>query len=260
MNVHDYLKRIGYSGSLIPGKDTLRELQKAHMFRVPFENLDIHNGKYFSIDIPSIYDKIVIRNRGGFCYELNGLFYWLLDELGFDVTLLAGRVFMDGKLGPEFGHMNMLVRLEERWIADVGFGDSFIEPLKLDEEGEQKQYGRSYQISRSGDEYTLLIQDQDTGWEPQYVFTLVPHELPEWREMNHWQQTSPDSFFTKKRVCSLPTETGRITLRHTRLLVTEHGEKRVVKVTSPEEYNRLLREIYGIILDDDEQVLPESIA
>lgn len=260
MDVKAYLKRIGYSGPLIPTSDMLRELQKAHMFRVPFENLDIHNGIYFGIDIPSIYNKIVIRNRGGFCYELNGLFNWLLNELGFNTTLLAGRVFMDGELGLEFGHMNILVQLEERWIADVGFGDSFIEPLRFDEKGEQKQYGRSYQILRSGDEFTLLAKNWDSDWEPQYVFTLVPHELSEWEEMNHWQQTSPESFFTKKRVCSLPTETGRITLRHTRLLVTEHGEKQVIKVNSSEEYNRLLREIYGIVLDEDEQILPGSIA
>jgi N-hydroxyarylamine O-acetyltransferase len=260
MDVNAYLERMGYRGSLEPTVDTLRELQRAHMFNVPFENLDIHNGRFFQIDIPSIYEKIVLRNRGGFCYELNGLFSWLLREMGFDMTLLAGRVFMDGELGLEFGHMNMLIQLEERWLADVGFGDSFVEPLRLDENGEQSQFGRSYQISSSGKEYTLLLKDPDTEWEPQYVFTLAPHELREWDEMNVWQQTSPDSFFTKKRVCSLATEKGRITLRHTRLLITENFERQVIKVRDKEEYNRLLREIFGIVLDEGEQILPESIS
>ncbi len=260
MDVHAYLERMGYTGSLEPTAEMLRELQRTHMFNVPFENLDIHNHRFFQIDVPSIYEKIVLRHRGGFCYELNGLFIWLLRELGFDMTLPAGRVFVDGELGPEFGHMNMLIQLEERWLADVGFGYSFVEPLRLDEEGEQKQFGRSYRVARSGEEYTLLIKDPDTGWEPQYVLSLVPHELSEWEEMNVWQQTSPDSFFTKKRVCSLATEKGRITLRHTRLLITEDFERQVIKIRNREEYNRLLSEIYGIVLDEEEQILPESIS
>jgi N-hydroxyarylamine O-acetyltransferase len=126
MNVEDYLQRLGYNGDRIPNAETLRNLHHAHLLAVPFENLDIHLGRPIVLDEKSLYEKIVRRRRGGFCYEANGLFAALLRELGFNVALLSARVMDGGKLGPEFDHLTLLVQLEERWLADVGFGDSFL--------------------------------------------------------------------------------------------------------------------------------------
>src|SRR5262245_26488069 len=145
MDVAAYLDRIGYRGAVDPTAETMRAIHRAHMLAVPFENLDIALGRPIELSLPAFYDKIVVRRRGGFCYELNGLFGWLLGELGFSVVTLSARVFNAEELGPDYDHMLLLVRLEERWIADVGFGDSFLDPLRLDDDG-HVEGGRSYRI------------------------------------------------------------------------------------------------------------------
>src|SRR5262245_14904037 len=130
--VAEYLGRVGYDGPVDVTPETLRRLHLAHLLAVPFENLDIHLGRPIVLDVDRIFEKIVRRRRGGFCYELNGLFAWLLGELGFDVELLSAQVLDGGRLGPEFDHMTLLVEHEGRWLVDVGFGDSFLEPLALE--------------------------------------------------------------------------------------------------------------------------------
>src|SRR5215207_11196611 len=110
MDIQAYLRRIHYRGDLTPTATTLRELHRAHLLAVPFENLDIHLGRPIVLDQDALFDKIVTRRRGGFCYELNGLFALLLRELGFEVTLLAAGVARaDGGFGPEFDHLTLLV-------------------------------------------------------------------------------------------------------------------------------------------------------
>ena len=132
MGADAYLDRIRYGGPIAASAETLRGLHRAHMLAVPFENLDIHLGIPIVLSVPAFYEKIVTRRRGGFCYELNGLFAWLLAELGFQVALLSARVVSSGRLSPEFDHLLVLVEREGRWIADVGFGDSFLEPLRVE--------------------------------------------------------------------------------------------------------------------------------
>ena len=130
MNVAAYIKRLGYSGSLIPSLETLRNLHRVHILTVPFENLDILHGREIVLDPDALMRKVVERRRGGFCYELNGAFSALLATLGFRVTLLSARVCReDGSFSPEFDHLTLRVDLDEPWLADVGFGDLFIEPF-----------------------------------------------------------------------------------------------------------------------------------
>src|SRR5258708_22032942 len=122
MNLAAYLTRIGYKGSLQVSAEALRQLHLAHVLAVPFENLDIHLGRLSVLQEEAFCRKIVEERRGGFCYEQNGLFAAVLRDLGFPVTLLSARV---GEGSPEFDHLTLLVPLEERWLADVGFGESF---------------------------------------------------------------------------------------------------------------------------------------
>src|SRR5215213_9188134 len=110
MDVQAYLRRINYRGEFAPTAAALRELHRAHLLAVPFENLDIHLGRPIVLEQQALFDKIVTRWRGGFCYELNGLFALLLRDLGFNVTLLAAGVARaDGSFGPEFDHLTLLV-------------------------------------------------------------------------------------------------------------------------------------------------------
>lgn len=243
------MQRIGQQGPLAPTIETLRALHQAHLLSVPFENLDIHLGRPIVLDEAAFFRKIVEERRGGFCYELNGLFAVLLRALGFDVTLLSARVARpDGDFGPEFDHLLLLVQLEERWLADVGFGESFREPLRLDEPGEQAQPHGVYRLTRDGDDWTYWSRDPAQGWQARYRFTLQPRRLTDFAEMCRYQQTSPQSHFTQKRICSLATPSGRISVSGTRLILTEHGQRQERELASEAEYESALREYFGIDL------------
>lgn len=136
MDVSAYRDRINYRGSTEPTIETLRALHRAHLLAVPFENLDIHLNRRIVLDEAALFEKIVVHRRGGFCYELNGLFAGLLRRLGFAVTIFSANV-LHGGIPAEIDHLTLLIQLEERWIADVGFGDSSRLPLRLDFDGEQ---------------------------------------------------------------------------------------------------------------------------
>src|SRR3954447_10763487 len=112
LDVHAYLERIRYHGPLEPTAETLRRLQVAHLLTVPFENLSIHRGEPIELDDEALFEKMVVRRRGGFCYELNGLFAALLRSLGFEVVMLAAGVMgADGEFSPDFDHMALMVNL-----------------------------------------------------------------------------------------------------------------------------------------------------
>lgn len=246
MDIQRYLERIHYHGPLEPTLQTLRALHEAHLLAVPFENLDIHLGKAIVLDEVSLWAKIVEHKRGGFCYELNGLFALLLRALGFSVDMLSAAVTnsTDG-FGPEFDHLTLLVHLEENWLADVGFGEAFRQPLLLQATITQRQAIGSYKLEREGESW--LYQEWDGDWKPAYRFTLQPHDLSDFTAMCHYQQTSPESHFTQKRVCSLATRSGRITLSDQRLITTIDGE-RTEHLLTDEEYQIVLAEQFGIVL------------
>lgn len=248
IDVDAYLRRINYNGPREPSIATLVELHKAHLFAVPFENLDIHLGRRIVPDEDKIIRKIVEERRGGFCYELNGAFCALLRGLGFEVTMLsAGVARGDATFGPEFDHMALLVQSKERWLADVGFGDSFREPLRFDERSEQPQDSDAYRVKEEGSHFILERRDGDT-LKPQYRFTLEPHDLADYAEMCHYHQSSPESTFTQRRTCTIATSQGRVTVTGMRLILTEHGERQEREFASDVEWRAALYEYFGIEL------------
>lgn len=250
MDIARYLARIRYSGATNPSPDTLRQLHLAHLYSVPFENLDIHLGRKITCDEPKFLQKIIEQHRGGFCYELNGGFAALLRALGFQVTLLSARVAReDGSASAEFDHLALRVDLEEPWLADVGFGDSFLEPLRLDTEKDQREEtGRTYRIARVGDVRILQRKLEDGTWKSQYQFTLHPRQLQEFQARCVYQQTSPESHFTRQRICTLPTSEGRITLSDLKLIETTRGVRHERLLRDEEEWRRVLQESFGINL------------
>ena len=249
MNVPAYLARIGFSSSTQPTSDTLRDLHIAHMRAVPFENLDISLGREIICDEQRFLHKIVDLHRGGFCYELNGAFAVLLRELGFSVTLLSARVAReDGSASAEFDHMALRVDLDEPWLADVGFGDSFLEPLRLKPEVEQEQTTGRFRIVQVGD--VMIMQRVRPGefWKSQYRFTLTPRQLSDFAARCEYQQTSPESHFTRQRICTLPTQGGRITLSDLKLIRTI-GEQREERILASEnEWRSALVDLFGVHL------------
>lgn len=252
MDVNAYLDRIRYSGPTTPGVETLRALHLAHLYTVPFENLDIHLGRWIILDEERLYEKIVRQRRGGFCYELNGMFGWLLRELGFRVSYLNARVAnAEGVYGIDFDHLTLRVDLDEPWLADVGFGDSFREPLRFNTTDPQPQppFGAYRLIPEGepqGDYFIYQSLSESSVWQPQYRFSLTPYRLQDFEGGCHHNQTSPDSHFTQKRVCTLATPEGRITLRDTRLIRTANGTREERPVADESAYNTVLRDCFDI--------------
>jgi N-hydroxyarylamine O-acetyltransferase len=249
IDVPAYLARISYTGPTAPAPETLRALHRAHLLAVPFENLDIPLKRKIVVDEAAFVRKIVDRRRGGFCYEMNGAFAALLRELGFRVTLLSARVPReDGSEGPEFDHLTLRVDLDEPWLADVGFGDCFLDPLRLQVGAERLQDGRSYRIAESGGGLKVERTEPDGTWKAQYSFTLQPRRLEQFAPMYHYHQTSPESPFTRKRVCSMATSEGRITLSDMKLVITRNGRKEERLLGSEEEREGVLRLTFGVVL------------
>jgi N-hydroxyarylamine O-acetyltransferase len=249
MNIEAYLERLNYKGPLAPTAETLRQLQLAHLMAVPFENLSIHAGEPVVLEDEALFKKIVGRRRGGFCYEVNGLFAALLRELGFEVKMLSAEVAnAEGRFGPPFDHMALVVTLKERWLVDVGFGDSFLEPLLLDEPGEQAQGSRAYKLLADAPYLVLMRREPDGQWNAQYRFTLDAHAFSDYAEMCRFHQTSPQSHFTRARICSRATREGRVTLSEMRFITTEGEEKQERILSSDEEYAAALSEHFGIVM------------
>lgn len=258
MNVNAYLERIGYDGPLAPTAATLRNLQVAHLLTVPFENLSIHYDQPIVLEDEALFKKIVEHKRGGFCYECNGLFAALLRSLGFEVTMLSAEVAnADGSFSQPFDHMALLVQLEQRWLVDVGFGDSFLEPLLLDDANEQVQGKRAYRVANEGSYFSVSRQDHGE-WKPEYRFTLQPYQYRDFAGMCRYHQTSSQSHFTRARICSRATaDGGRITLNaaagtapiEMRLITTAHnGSRNEQTLRSREEYLEALRKNFGVVI------------
>jgi N-hydroxyarylamine O-acetyltransferase len=252
-NARSYLDRIVYSGSTEPTAENLRAIHRAHMLAVPFENLDIHIGRPIVCDERRFLHKIVSERRGGFCYELNGAFAALLRELGYQVTLLSARVTRaDGSESPELDHLTLRVDLPEprsdtSWLADVGFGDSFIEPLLLLPNIEQRQIGRVYRLIESENRWHMEVM-LDGNWKRKYSFALQPRQLSDFSAMCLYHQTSPESYFTRQKICSLATCHGRLTLSDWNLIET-HGEQREEReLDGEEQFRDALRELFHLNL------------
>jgi N-hydroxyarylamine O-acetyltransferase len=238
---------------MVPAIQTLYDLHFAHMLAVPFENLDIGLKRPIQITESAIYEKIVINKRGGFCYEINGLFAWLLKQVGFNVTYLNARVYdHEGKMGIDFDHLALMVQIPEkpeRWLVDVGFGDSFTEPLKFDVDGKQIQGLRAYRIEQVTDGYAVWRKNYDATWERLYFFDLEPHNFPdEYEAACLYHQTSPESSFTRGSIITRTTTNGRVSLEDGKLILTRNGQRTEKRLESREEYKALLLEHFEIAL------------
>lgn len=249
MNKNEYLHRIGIEESDIePNLENLKFLQRQHLLRVPFENLDIHWKRPINLNNKRFYEKIVGEKRGGFCYELNGLFFELLGEIGFQNKMVSAKVSKgNGEFGAEYDHMAILTEIQDnKYLVDIGFGDFTAEPLEFALENEQKDRNGVFSIRKYDDKYFEAVKKDGNNWKSEYIFIVTPRKLKEFAGMCHYQQTSPDSHFTQGKVCSLMTENGRKTLTDRKFIETKKGHKIERKFDSDEEFNRILANEFQI--------------
>ncbi|MEU9732738.1 arylamine N-acetyltransferase [Streptomyces sp. NPDC048002] len=262
--VDAYLNRLGVDRPAWPTVDVLRELHVRHLQTVPFENLSIHLGEEIVLEEKRLLDKVVGARRGGFCYELNGAFGALLGALGYEVALLAGRVYGgDGRLGIPYDHLALRVRTVDggEWLADVGFGAHSHFPLALEARGAQEDPGGVFRIVEAGPDEAgvrgghqvpeAADLDVEMNGRPEYRLETRPRVLRDFVAGAWWQSTSPASHFTRSLVCSRVTEDGgRITLSGRTFKTTAaDGTKEERELGTDEEVLTVYRERFGIELE-----------
>ncbi|MFE1883776.1 arylamine N-acetyltransferase family protein [Streptomyces diastatochromogenes] len=257
-----YLRRLGVTRPQHPTTEALRELHLRHLRTVPFENLSIHLGEEIVLEEKRLLDKVVEARRGGFCYELNGGFAALLAALGYEVRLLAARVYGDeGRLGIPYDHLALRVRTADDgdWLVDVGFGAHSHYPLAFAERGEQPDPGGRFRVVEAGPDPAGVLgagagsaefPDLDVvrNGRPQYRLETRPRVLGDFAAGAWWHSTSPQSHFTRSLVCSRVTEDGgRITLSGRALTTTApDGRKETRELGTDEEVLAVYRERFGI--------------
>jgi N-hydroxyarylamine O-acetyltransferase len=243
-----YLDRIGAGRPQLLDEGALAGLHRAHLMAVPFENLSIHLGEPISLAEPDLISKIVTRRRGGFCYELNGAFALLLEALGAEVVRAAARVYGDGRLGPPFDHLALVVLLPGgggRWLADVGFGSHTTYPLRYDSRHEQHDPGGRFRLADAGEGDVDVLRDG----QPQYRIEPRERALADFIPTCWWQQTSPQSHFTQNTICSRLTADGRITVSGRTLIKTSGGVRTERHLDTDDAVLAAYRDHFGIALE-----------
>lgn len=248
-HVEAHLRRIDGDAQPTTSEEWLERLHLAHLQHVPFENIDLHADEPIRLEVPALVDKLVERRRGGYCYELNGLFASLLATVGFDVTMVSGRVWMPGgELSAPFDHLALVVDLDDvRWLVDVGYGDAFRTPRPLGSRWtEASRRLRTVHTARGWQ----LEKDEGEGWTPMYLLDLTPRSLLEFLPRSRWHETSSDSPFQRHVLASRATSTGRVTVTDERLIITEDGDRTEQELSDPDARRRALEEHFSSAVAD----------
>ncbi len=244
-----YLRRIGVTADVAANAVGLAALHQAHQLSVPFENLSIHLAEPISLAEEDLVAKIVRSRRGGFCYELNGLFALLLESMGMRVSRLAARVHGEKGLGPPFDHLALAVRPPDGsgpWLADVGFGSHSVYPLRLDSRSEQDDPAGTFLLADADDGDVDVVKDG----QPQYRVEMRARSLADFAPTCWWQQTSPLSHFTAATICSQLTADGRVSVAGRTLIRTSGGTRTKRELDTDEELLAAYRDLFGLVLSD----------
>jgi N-hydroxyarylamine O-acetyltransferase len=249
--VDAYLDRIGLAGRADPG---LAEVHRAHATSIAFENFDSFSGTPVSLDVPDLEEKILVRRRGGYCFEHNLLLASALESLGGrEVVPMLARV----RIGPEgapspLNHLLLRVadRDGSRWLADVGFGGGgLLDPLPFETETESEQSGWLYRLVDDGPELVLQVF-QDGGWSDMYGFVPEPALHVDIVVNNWYTATHPESPFVTGIMAGLRRPDRCLTLfANEQAVVIERpvGGASTVTEVAMESVPGLLAERFGIV-------------
>ncbi|HEX2402625.1 MAG TPA: arylamine N-acetyltransferase [Mycobacterium sp.] len=256
VDVAAYFDRIGYQGPAEPTVETVRALVAAHNRSIPFENLDPVMGiPVADLSAAALTDKLVHRRRGGYCYEQNGLMGYVLEELGFGVERLAGRVVWlnpDGPLPAQTHHVLSVAvpDVDGRLQVDVGFGgQTLTSPIRLEAGPVQQTRHEPYRIRERGDGYQLEAEVRGE-WQPLYMFTARPQPRIDLEVGSWYVSTHPDSFFVTGVTAALVTDDARWNLRGRNLAIHRAGETEKIRFDTAAEVLDALTDRFGIDLTD----------
>ena len=244
--LQDYFERIGYRGEPAADLATLTELMRHQLFAIPFENLDVQAGRIVSLVPEEIVEKLLKRNRGGYCYEVNGLFCMALGALGIACRFVAARPMFYPVRRPKT-HMALVVTVDGRdWLCDLGFGSYGIrQPMALDVlDVEVAQDDDRFLLTRSGHEFVLraLVGGE---WVDQYGFDLSPQEWIDFMPANYLNSTHPEAIFVQKLLVVRHTPAGRAILFGDTLKTVSHGEVSQ-RTLAAQERDQVLASVFGL--------------
>lgn len=249
MDIDKYLRRISVAAQEPPSQHYLKTLHYQHLLHIPFENLDIHWGREILLDNERMFDKVIRERRGGFCYELNGLFFSLLSHLGFSCYLVSARMPQaDGTLSPEFEHMCILVQLHgEVFLCDVGYGKGPVYPLKVLADSPQISLNTFYRVRKKSDDgWWLDESDNGQDFAEKYFFSPKTRNLIEFIGRCQYQQQNPESHFREGKMITQATPNGRKTLTEKMLIVNSRGERKEYYLLNEDDFYIKLEEHFGI--------------
>lgn len=227
---------------------TVTEMMRCQLFSVPFENLDVQAGKIISLHPSDIVEKIVHRQRGGYCYEVNGLFAMALDALEIPYYFVAARPISHGGIKPKT-HMAIIVLLKgEKWLCDLGFGGYGIRaPLRLNLlDTSVCQDGDLFMLSLQTEHEMVVKIHTANGWDEQYAFELAPQIWADFAAANYYNSTHRDSIFVRKLLVVLCSPNGRKILFGNTFKKLENGQQEKQFLTT-ENRATILREEFGLI-------------
>jgi N-hydroxyarylamine O-acetyltransferase len=261
MELQPYLERIGFDREPRANLGTLRAILRAHVCSVPFENLDVQLGRPVTTAVEHAYDKIVMARRGGWCYEQNGLFGWVLSEIGFEVTRVAAAV-MRAERGEvaAANHLALLVRTvdtEGEWLADVGFGGSLLEPIRL-EPGEYRYPPYRLGLRHLDDGYWRFWEDRGNG-EFGYDFLAEPASEDALARQCKFLQSDPQSNFVLNLIAQIRAPGHHTSLRGRVLSVRDARGEHSKTLDSCTELLTTLRDTFGLDVPEIGDCWPEIV-
>jgi N-hydroxyarylamine O-acetyltransferase len=244
----EYLARIKLERVAAASSTQLERLHRAHVYAVPFENLDIQLGRGINLDPRTVDEKIIRRHRGGYCFELNALFKRALEACGFEVRTLLARVHITGVPSGRSHQLSLVTINNQEWVVDVGFGSACPRaPLPFEMDSPQKQDGLRFQLTGHALGY-MLQAERDGSWQDLYSFDLGAVVANDIIYGNHYMSTSPESIFTISRVVTMCHPEGE-TLLHNYRCTRVHGvEQTIEQWPNSPHYLRKLAQHFGIEL------------
>ena len=244
-----YLERIDFTGELRPDLDTLNRLILAQLHTVPFENLDVYDvGREILLDTQSLFDKIVLQGRGGYCFELNGLFLSLLQELAFDCYPIMARVVWRATGHTPISHCAGIVTLEgARYFCDVGFGGPApSSALKLDDLREQPSGGCRFGFAQAPDGDVILYRTVASGREELLKFDERPCQKVDFLAPNEYLSQNKHSVFKQMRKVTIAREGGSAALNNNVLRLHQGGQAEETLLGTEDKLREALLKYFGL--------------
>jgi len=247
MLIESYFKHIRLNKTKTISYSSLKQIHKHHLLSIPFENIDIISQIPLSMNPSEIMKKITTGKRGGICFETNSLLFSVLQELGFNVSFISTKFWNEEKKcwNPEFSHLSLLVKIDDQnYLADVGIGGGFLEPLLLRDHYVYSDSNGSYRMIKQ-DDSNFILQKFNGIWKDLLFISIIPKQLQQFEEQFHYFQTSNETIFTQYKIVNLLTNEGRISLSDHQLKVTKNHRICITEIKSQDEWQSIFNNLFN---------------